>query len=65
MSLQLEQDDLSAVGRSKLENDYQMVERRDGGKTSRQDFALGWMACAQRFGIKSVFTPAAQQRLWT
>lgn len=64
MSLQLDTDDLTAVGRAKLELDYRAVELRDGGKTSRMDFSLGWIACAQRFGVRTLFTDAAQKRLW-
>lgn len=56
-------EDMNASGQERLERDYQTIERRDGGKTSRTDFALGWVACAARFGIWAVFTPAAAARL--
>lgn len=57
------EDDLNAEGLAKLERDYQTVERRDGGKTSRQDFALGWMALAVRFGMWNLFNEEAKARL--
>jgi hypothetical protein len=64
MSLQLVATaDLTPEAQLKLEQDYQTVERRDN-KTSRADFGVGWMACAQRYGIRHVFTAAAQTRLW-
>jgi hypothetical protein len=49
-------DDLNDFGRVRLEDDYAAVERRDGGKTSRADFALGWMAMAVRHRLWSYFT---------
>jgi hypothetical protein len=55
-------DDLAEFGRSRLEDDYHGVERRDGGKTSRTDFALGWMALAVRHKLWSYFTPEARMR---
>jgi hypothetical protein len=58
-------DDLSAFGRSRLEDDYQGVARRDGGKTSRADFALGWMALAVRYKLWTLFTPEARARIAT
>ena len=64
MPLRLEMDDLTTEGQRKLEQDYQTIERRDRCKTSREDFALGWMACATRYGMRGLFTPEAQQRLW-
>lgn len=56
-------DDLNDFGRGRLEDDYAAVERRDGGKTSRADFALGWMALAVRYHLWSVFTDEARVRL--
>jgi hypothetical protein len=56
-------DDLNDFGRARLEDDFHAVERRDGGKTSRVDFALGWMALAARYRLWSVFTPQARARL--
>jgi len=46
-----------------LEDDYATVQRRDGGKTSRADFALGWMAMAVRHRMWSYFTAAARHRI--
>lgn len=56
-------DDLNDFGRARLEDDYRSVERRDGGKTSRADFALGWMALAIRHKLWSYFTDAARARM--
>jgi len=42
--MRLSIEDLSEFGRARLEDDYAAVSRRDGGKTSRIDFGLGWMA---------------------
>jgi hypothetical protein len=56
-------DDLNTFGRARLESDFLNVDRRDGGKTSRTDFALGWMAMALRFKLWSVFTDEAKVRL--
>jgi hypothetical protein len=56
-------DDLNSFGRSRLESDFLNVDRRDGGKTSRTDFALGWMALAVRFHLWSLFTDEAKARL--
>jgi uncharacterized protein (DUF2132 family) len=56
-------DDLNDFGRARLEDDYARVERRDGGKTSRADFALGWMAAMVRHRLWSYFTPEARARL--
>ena len=61
--VQLSVDDLNAFGRSRLESDFLNVERRDGGKTSRTDFSLGWMALAVRFKLWSLFTDEAKERL--
>lgn len=61
MNLSIE--DLSDFGRSQLESDYVRVERRDGGKTSRADFALGWMAFAVRYKVWVLFTAEARARL--
>lgn len=61
MTLQI--DDLNDFGRARLEDDYQAVERRDGGRTSRADFALGWMALAARHKLWSYFTPEARARI--
>jgi hypothetical protein len=63
VKLELHIDDLSSFGRDRLESDFAAVERRDGGKTSRTDFALGWMALAVRFNLWSVFTDEAKGRL--
>jgi hypothetical protein len=56
-------DDLNGFGRARLEDDFHAVERRDGGKTSRTDFALGWMALAVRHKLWSYFTSDARARL--
>lgn len=56
-------DDLTKEGRDKLERDFQAVDRRDGGKTSRVDFSLGWMALAVRYGHWILFTADAYTRL--
>lgn len=56
-------DDLCDFGRARLEDDYAAVERRDGGKTSRADFALGWMAAMVRIRQRSYFTSEAIERL--
>lgn len=61
MNLSIE--DLNDFGRARLEDDYAVVERRDGGKTSRADFALGWMAMAVRHRLWSYFTTDARVRL--
>lgn len=58
-------EDLNDFGRARLEDDFQCTERRDGGKTSRTDFALGWMAMAARHRLWSYFTPEARARLET
>jgi len=56
-------EDLNDFGRSRLEDDYAAVSRRDGGKTSRIDFALGWMAAMARHRLWSYFTTEARERL--
>ena len=56
--MRLSIEDLSDFGRARLEDDFQVTERRDGGKTSRTDFALGWMAMAVRHRLWSYFTPS-------
>lgn len=61
--MNLSVDDLNDFGRARLEDDYAAVERRDGGKTSRADFALGWMAMAIRHHLWSYFTVEARARL--
>jgi hypothetical protein len=61
MNLSIE--DLNDFGRARLEDDYAAVERRDGGKTSRADFALGWMAMAVRHRLWSYFTTESRARL--
>jgi len=61
--MKLSTDDLNDFGRSRLEDDYLSVTRRDGGKTSRTDFGLGWMAMAVRHRLWSYFTPEAKVRL--
>lgn len=61
--MRLSLDDLDEFGRARLEDDYAAVARRDGGKTSRTDFALGWMALAYRHHLWSYFTPEARGRL--
>ena len=55
--------DLSDFGRARLEDDYEKTARRDGGKTSRTDFALGWMAMGVRHHLWSYFTADARARL--
>lgn len=55
--------DLNEFGHARLEDDYAGVERRDGGKTSRADFALGWMAAMIRIRQWSYFTTEARARL--
>lgn len=62
-SMNLSVEDLNEFGRLRLEDDFQATERRDGGKTSRMDFALGWMALAVRYHLWSHFTDAARARL--
>lgn len=61
--MRLSTDDLNDFGRARLEDDFQQVERRDGGKTSRVDFALGWMGMAVRHHLWSYFTSDARGRL--
>lgn len=61
MNLSIE--DLNDFGRARLEGDYARVQRRDGGRTSRADFALGWMALAVRYHLWSVFTVEARARI--
>lgn len=61
MNLSLQ--DLNGFGRLRLEDDFNATARRDGGKTSRVDFALGWMALAVRYRLWSHFTDEAQARL--
>jgi hypothetical protein len=61
--LRLSLEDLSEFGRARLEDDYSAVDRRDGGKTSRADFALGWMAAMVRIRQWSYFTAEARGRL--
>lgn len=56
-------DDLKPFGQAQLEDDFHAVERRDGGKTSRADFALGWIALAVRYKLWSLFTDEARARL--
>jgi hypothetical protein len=56
--MRLSIEDLNDFGRARLEDDFQVTERRDGGKTSRTDFALGWMAMAVRHRLWSYFTPS-------
>ncbi len=56
-------DDLNNFGRARLEDDYAVVERRDGGKTSRADFTLGWMAAMVRISQWSFFRAEAEHRL--
>jgi len=56
-------DDLNDYGRGRLEDDFRGTERRDGGKTSRADFALGWMAMALRHRLWSYFTDEGRARL--
>lgn len=54
--------DLNDFGNARLEDDFQRVQRRDGGKTSRIDFSLGWMAMAYRHRLWSYFTADARRR---
>jgi len=61
--MNLSLDDLSDFGKARLEDDFQRVERRDGGKTSRTDFSLGWMAAMVRISQWSYFTTDARKRL--
>jgi hypothetical protein len=56
-------EDLNAFGKGRLEDDYAAVSRRDGGKTSRIDFALGWMAAMARHRLWAYFTTEARERL--
>jgi hypothetical protein len=49
--------DLSEAGHARLEDDFGGVERRDGGRTSRIDFGLGWMAAMVRTRQRSYFKP--------
>lgn len=65
MTYRLSLDDLDDFGRGRLEDDYAQMERRDNGKTSRVDFALGWMALALRHRLWSYFTKEARERLET
>lgn len=57
--MKLSIEDLNDFGRARLEDDFREVERRDGGKTSRHDFALGWMAAMVRISQASFFEPRA------
>lgn len=61
--MNLATEDLNDFARARLEDDYRAVERRDGGKTSRADFALGWMALALRHRLWSYFTADARAGL--
>lgn len=61
--MNLSLDDLNDFGRARLEDDFQATQRRDGGRTSRTDFALGWMALAVRHRLWSYFTEGARMRL--
>lgn len=61
--MSLNMDDLNDFGRARLEDDFTGVERRDGGKTSRADFALGWMAAMIRSNCWSYFTNDARARI--
>lgn len=61
--MKLSIEDLDDFGRSRLEDDYAVVTRRDGGKTSRIDFALGWMAAMARHRLWSYFSTEARNRL--
>jgi hypothetical protein len=56
-------DDLNDFGRARLEDDFQATQRRDGGKTSRTDFALGWMAAMVRIRQWTYFTVDARRRI--
>lgn len=55
--MRLSIEDLNAFGKARLEDDFREVERRDGGKTSRTDFGLGWMAAMVRIKQWSYFDP--------
>lgn len=61
--MRLSIEDLNDFGRQRLEDDYAAVSRRDGGKTSRIDFALGWLAAMARHRLWSYFTSEARERL--
>jgi uncharacterized protein (DUF2132 family) len=61
--MRLEITDLTEFGRLQLEDDYAATQRRAGGKTSRADFALGWMAMAVRHRLWSYFSARARHRL--
>ena len=61
--MQLAIDDLRGEGKTKMEQDFHQIERRDGTKTSHVDFALGWMALAARYGHWNLFTEATAKRL--
>jgi uncharacterized protein (DUF2132 family) len=61
--MRLSIEDLTEFGRARLEDDYAAVSRRDGGKTSRIDFSLGWMALAVRHRLWSYFRAQAKERL--
>lgn len=62
--MRFDSSDLNDFGRARFEDDFQNTERRDGGKTSRQDFLLGWCACAVRHNLRSYFTDDARARLF-
>jgi hypothetical protein len=55
--VKLSVDDLNDFGKARLEDDFLKTARRDGGKTSRTDFALGWMAAMLRISQSSYFRP--------
>jgi uncharacterized protein (DUF2132 family) len=57
-------EDLTEVGRARLEDDFQRSARR-GKRGSLGDFAEGWMALAYRHKLWSYFTPEARARLDT
>lgn len=61
--MSLSVDDLNDFGHARFEDDYAAVERRDGGKTSRADFALGWMAAMIRSHCWAYFTDDARARI--
>jgi uncharacterized protein (DUF2132 family) len=61
--MRLSVEDLTEFGRARMEDDYNAVARRDGGRTSRIDFSLGWMSMAHRHKLWSYFTPEARARL--
>jgi uncharacterized protein (DUF2132 family) len=61
--MRLSIEDLTEFGRARLEDDYASVSRRDGGKTSRIDFSLGWMALAVRHRLWAYFTAQTKARL--